>query len=171
MDDLIKPADVAPLAAPSASNAREVALELSFDQSAFDSLDGPAKKKKRKAGPSEELPAPVKKPKVAEVEGVDPVLLALQMKKNEARAIAKKATGEEEALQAAGPYAQKHKEAAEEKAKQREFQDKLKAAGVDPERYGRLHETQETVDAAERRKNRRGASDSTSMGTLQPQSG
>lgn len=157
MEDLIKPQeDRSEVSAPN-GNAREMALELSFDQDAFESLGAVSKKKRRKETSIESEAPEAKKSKVSEVAGVDPVLLALQMKKNEARAIAKKATGEEQALQAAGPFALKHQLAAEEKAKQREFKEKLEKAGVDPERYSRLHETQETVDAAERRKNRRGA--------------
>lgn len=148
------------------SNAREVALALSFDEEAFESLEKGKASKKRKAQPLEgEVTGDAKKKKLAEVSGVDSVLLALQTKKNAARTIAKKAEGEEAELAAAGPFALKHKEAAAEKARKREFDEKLEKAGVDPERYARLHETQETVDAAEKRKNRHSTSDVSSLGT------
>jgi len=164
MEDLIKPALDSPGVIESGSNARAMALELSFDQDAFDSL-GKSAKKKRRVEASVESEAPeAKKSKMSEVSGVDPVLLALQMKKNEARVIAKKATSAEEELQAAGPHALKYKAAAEEKARQREFKEKLEEAGINPERYSRLHETQETVDAAERKRQLRGAPESTSLG-------
>lgn len=166
MEDLIQPVQDSKKPSDSGSNAREMALELSFDQDAFESLGKAGKKKRRVEAPAETEAPTAKKSKMSEVSGVDPVLLALQMKKNEARAIAKKATTEEEELQAAGPHALKHKAAAEEKARQREFKEKLEKAGVNPERYSRLHETQEKVDADERKKRSRGASDSTSLGAF-----
>lgn len=166
MEDLIKPSTENASTSPSESNARELALGLSFDQTAFESLDAKPVKKKRANTTSTEVEAPeAKKPKVSELSSVDPVLLALQMKKSEARAVAKRATGEEEAILAAGPHAMKHKAAAEEKARQRAFKEKLEEAGVDPERYTRLHETQEEVDAAERKKARRGGAESSILST------
>lgn len=166
MDDLIKDRKESGASVSSNSNAREMALELSFDKSAFDSLGSkPKKKRTNAASVASEAPSANKKPKLQEVEGIDPVLLALQMKKNEARAVAKKATSEEETLLAAGPHAAKHKAAAEAKVAQREFKEKLAEAGVNPEFYSQLHETQESVEAAEKRKNRRSVEDASAFGT------
>lgn len=164
MDDLIKPNVEEATVAESESNAREVAFSLAFDQAALDGLEGGAALKKKKRAPAATAEPVAKKPKVAEVAGVDPVLFALQMKKNEARVISKKAASDEADLLAAGPFALKHKAAAEEKQKKREFEEKLEAAGVNPERYARLHETQEVVDAAQARKQRHGAEDVTTLG-------
>lgn len=166
MDDLIKTGTAAKSTDTSGSNAKAMAMELSFDQAAFDSLDAAPKKKRGPAAQKQPEEPVAKRPKMQEVEGVDPMLLALQTKKNMARAVAKQATTEEEALQAAGPYALKHKAAAEEKKAQAEFKENLEKAGVDPEYYARLHDTQETVEAAEKRKNRRGVEDTSALGTL-----
>lgn len=164
MEDLAKSASSSAPSAASGSTSQAKALELSFDQSAFDSLDVPAKKKRGSAAPKASEEPVAKRPKLQEMEGVDPVLLALQMKKNQARVVAKQATSEEEALQAAGPFAAKHKAAAEERKAQKEFKEKLEEAGVDPEFYARLHDTQESAEAAEKRKNRRGTEDTSSLG-------
>lgn len=166
MDSIIKSGTASASTGSSGSNAKAMALELSFDQSAFESLDAPSKKKRGSTAQKEPEEPVSKKPKMQEVEDVDPVLLALQMKKNAARSVAKKATQEEEALQAAGPFALKHKAAADERKAKQAFKEKLEEAGVDPEFYARLHDTQETAEASEKRKNRRGVADVASTGTF-----
>lgn len=64
-------------------------------------------------------------------------LRALEMKKNETRGRLQRAVKEEEAN--SKPVKKEHEDDAE---RHKQFQEKLKEEGIDPERYARLHQTQ-----------------------------
>lgn len=69
-------------------------------------------------------------------------LLALQLKKNQARVLAHKATEDEKEEKEMGPNALQKKERLAAKERKEQFEKKLAEEGDDPERYQRLHRTE-----------------------------
>ena len=144
------------------SNSRELALGLSFDADGIEQLE---QSKKRKNSPNTEMPEAKKVKNLESGVNINPLLLEMQLKKNEARARAKKATEEEEEIMAAGPNSHRLKAVREAKKKKEEERSRLISEGKDPERLIRLHETAETAEIEKQRKDRPRAPDSTTLGS------
>jgi len=69
-------------------------------------------------------------------------LRELEMKKNAARGMLKKATEDEVTMEKVGPKALEKKEKEEEEKRLAQFKAKLQEEGIDPEKYHLLHQTQ-----------------------------
>eukprot|EP01125_Pyxidicula_operculata_P014856 TRINITY_DN5000_c0_g1_i1.p1 TRINITY_DN5000_c0_g1~~TRINITY_DN5000_c0_g1_i1.p1 ORF type:complete len:226 (+),score=72.30 TRINITY_DN5000_c0_g1_i1:471-1148(+) len=83
------------------------------------------------------------------------LLLSLQQKHNKCRVELKKHVENEKREEAEGPLGTRKREKEEEKKKKEEFVEELKSQGIDPERYQRLHQTQETLDSEHKTKKRK----------------
>jgi len=79
----------------------------------------------------------------------------LNPKKNQCRFRIKGALHEEVVIQKEGKQGKRKRQREEEEKKKKEFEEKLKANDVQPDRYYRLHQTQETQDLKEKVKNSR----------------
>eukprot|EP01127_Copromyxa_protea_P009495 TRINITY_DN2246_c6_g1_i1.p1 TRINITY_DN2246_c6_g1~~TRINITY_DN2246_c6_g1_i1.p1 ORF type:complete len:268 (+),score=70.90 TRINITY_DN2246_c6_g1_i1:78-881(+) len=82
-------------------------------------------------------------------------LRELESLKNKGRGKGKAALNEEVVREKEGVKGRIKREKKEEKEREEKFKESLAASGIDPERYFRLHTTQETEEAAERRKKRK----------------
>jgi hypothetical protein len=82
-------------------------------------------------------------------------LQALDMKRNEMRAKAKEAREDEAKRVVAGPESEKKSERQMQRERGHEFEENLKEKGVDPERYRRMNQTQETLESKGRKDKRK----------------
>lgn len=120
-----------------------------FDASALDKL--PSKKRESNINDLEEKASK----KAKNEDNDDNILFKLQLKRNQAREKLKISTEDEYKRISAGPTYYAGKDYRERKEKADKFEEDLKERGVDPERYKLLHETQEKLEAQEK-KNKKG---------------
>uniref|UniRef100_A0A6B2LGT1 Pre-mRNA-splicing factor SYF2 n=1 Tax=Arcella intermedia TaxID=1963864 RepID=A0A6B2LGT1_9EUKA len=77
-------------------------------------------------------------------------LFDLQLKKNECRSRLKQALNQEVGLEKEGLKGKRKRERDEEEKRRAEFEKHLKEQGLNPDRYYRMHQTQETQDLKEK---------------------
>lgn len=117
-------------------------LDLTFDTSIFDNDKDDKKDIEEENEEQEEIEEDSSNPK--------DLLLKLQMKRNQARNKLKIASDEENKRLSAGPNYYKGKEMSERRERSEKYDKDLKEKGIDPERYRRLHETQERLEKLEK---------------------
>lgn len=140
-----------------------------FDADLLDTLDN---KKRESLGHDETSKS--KKLKTQDEEknatlNEDNVLFQLQLKRNEARAKLRMATEDETKRIASGPNYESGKDFRERRQRADKFDDDLKEKGIDPERFKRLHETQEKIETREKQ-NKKGTNHHDCMSSLSPSS-